>query len=245
MLEVKNLSVSLSTSLFKPRSKILHGINLTVGSGKIYGFLGPNGAGKTTTIKTILGLIPRYEGQILIRGESIGRPELREQIGYAPENAYFTPYLTPMEVLYSLGTLSGMSRDEIVPQARYWLERFNLSHVPDQQIKTFSKGMKQRLALCQAMMHKPDLIILDEPTTGLDPIGKDVVKKILLELRAGGTTIVLSSHHLLDVQEICDDFCIIHRGRILVEGETKKILPTSMNLEQFFVQVVTGNGVAE
>ncbi|MBW7874499.1 MAG: ABC transporter ATP-binding protein [Candidatus Cloacimonetes bacterium] len=240
MLQISDLHVGLSTGFFKPRVPILHGVNLFVKQGRIFGFLGPNGAGKTTTIKTVLGLIPRYKGQILLNGQPLDNPSQRKLLGYAPENAYFTPYLTPMEILFSLGTLSGMPGSEIKKEAEYWLQRLNLSHVLDQQVKTFSKGMKQRLALCQAMMHKPELIILDEPTTGLDPIGKDVVKKLLLELKAAGTTIMLSSHHLLDVQEICDDLCIIHRGRVLVAGETETLLPDGMNLEQYFVQVVTG-----
>ena len=222
------------------QKNVLNAVSFEIQPGTITAILGPNGAGKTTTIKTILGLIPRYEGQILLNGLPLDNPVQRKLLGYAPENAYFTPYLTPMEILFSLGTLSGMPRSEIKNKAECWLQRLNLSHVLDQQVKTFSKGMKQRLALCQAMMHKPELIILDEPTTGLDPIGKDVVKKLLLELKDGGTTIMLSSHHLLDVQEICDDLCIIHRGRILVAGETKTTLPHGMNLEQYFVQVVTG-----
>jgi ABC-2 type transport system ATP-binding protein len=237
-LLIENLEVSLSQGLLKPHKKILFEVSLKVLPARIYAFLGPNGAGKTTTIKSVLGLLPRFSGKIELFGREVGDPELRSRVGYAPENAYFSPYLTPREILRSLGYLSGLTRDTLLERSQSWLELLGLLEVQDQQVKTFSKGMKQRLALVQALIHDPDLLIFDEPTTGLDPLGRNYVKEMLRELKKQGKAVFLSSHHLLDVQEICDDFCILNRGKILLEGSSKDLLGEKGNLENFFVEKV-------
>ena len=231
----KNLVVSLAPGFFKPRKKILHELNLTVHPSRIYAFLGPNGAGKTTTIKAVLGLLPEFEGQIELFGNPVGDPGLRSRVGYAPENAYFSPFLSPREVLSTLGSLSGLSSDQLEINARKWLDLLGLSHVENQLIQSFSKGMKQRLALVQALLHDPDFLIFDEPTTGLDPMGRNYVKELLKQLKREGKAVFLSSHHLLDTQEVCDDFCILNRGRILIEGEARNLLSKEANLEKYFV----------
>ena len=165
----------------------------------------------------------------------VGDPGLRSRVGYAPENAYFSPFLSPREVLSTLGSLSGLSSDQLEINARKWLDLLGLSHVENQLIQSFSKGMKQRLALVQALLHDPDFLIFDEPTTGLDPMGRNYVKELLKQLKREGKAVFLSSHHLLDTQEVCDDFCILNRGRILIEGEARNLLSKEANLEKYFV----------
>jgi ABC-2 type transport system ATP-binding protein len=241
-LEIEDLRVSLKTGFFKESKEILHGISLKVERGRIYAFLGPNGAGKTTTIKTILGLIPSYSGKISIMGTLIGDPDLRRRMGYAPESAYFPGYVTPREILKSLGTLSGLFPGPLAEVSKYWLDLLGLFEVIDQPIKTFSKGMKQRLALVQALQHDPEFLVLDEPATGLDPIGKNYVKNLMLKLKEQNKAVFISSHHLLDVQEFCDDLCILHEGRIMVEGPLNNLLPKDQSLEDFFIDLIGNSG---
>ncbi len=238
ILEVTDLRVKLGGTPFQEGKEILKGIGFEARAGRIHGFLGPNGAGKTTCIKSILGLIPAYEGQIRVLGQSSRSPAVRQAIGYAPENAYFSGFLTPREVMLTMGALSHLSSSESQEEGKKWCERLGIAHVYDQQIRTFSKGMKQRLALAQALIHRPRLLILDEPSTGLDPIGKDEVKKLLLELKEQGFSVFLSSHHLLDAEEICDEITILHQGEILVDGSLGEVLPKHLNLEKFFIQTV-------
>jgi ABC-2 type transport system ATP-binding protein len=226
--------------LSKP-AHILKGINLKVHKNRIFGFLGPNGAGKTTTIKTILGLIQEFSGEIKLFEQPIGSPNLRRQIGYSPENAYFSQYLTPREVLTSMGRLSGMNEPDIKERSAHWLDVLELRENIDQPIKTFSKGMKQRLALAQAVLHEPEFLIFDEPATGLDPIGQAQIKKMLLELKKMHRTVFISSHHLLDAQDICDDIAILNKGNVVLQGELDKVLPKGKNLEQFFVETIREN----
>ena len=234
-LVIENLTVSLAPGFFKPRKLILNEVNITVKSSRVYAFLGPNGAGKTTTIKAVLGLLPEFKGRIELFGQPVGDPGLRSRVGYAPENAYFSPFLTPGEILRTLGSLSGLSREVLEANAKKWLDLLGLGDVENQLIKSFSKGMKQRLALVQALIHNPDFLIFDEPTTGLDPMGRNYVKQLLQQLKKEGKAVFLSSHHLLDTQEVCDDFCILNKGRILIEGEARDLLSKEANLEKYFV----------
>jgi ABC-2 type transport system ATP-binding protein len=238
ILEIENLQVSLSTSRFSRPENILKGISLRVPENCILAFLGPNGSGKTTTIKTILGLIPHYSGSIRLFGQEVGSPALRLRLGYAPENAYFLPHLTPREILLSFGTLSGLKKKEIAEKSIYWLEKLSLAHVIDKQVRFFSKGMKQRLALVQSLLHDPDFLIFDEPSTGLDPMGQAEIKELMLELKKRRKTVFVSTHHLLDAGEFCDEVVILNQGQVLKMGGLKEILPAGMNLEQFFRSVV-------
>ncbi|MCJ8343942.1 ABC transporter ATP-binding protein [bacterium] len=235
-IEVKDLKVSYAMSFPKPAKEILKGISFQVKKGCIFGFLGPNGAGKTTTIKTMLGLNPKYQGSIKIFEKGIQDLSLRDMIGYSPENAYFSPYMTPNEVLLSMGKLSNMDRSEIESSSSYWLEHLNLSHVKDQKISTFSKGMKQRLNLIQSLLHSPDLYLLDEPASGLDPLGKKEIKLLMQKLKKENKTVFVSSHHLLDAQDYCDEICILNEGHFVTQGKLDEILPKNQNLEDFFIE---------
>lgn len=237
VLELKNLTVSFRQG-FRAETQVLHGINFKVPKNKIFGFLGPNGAGKTTTIKTILGLIPKYAGEIIIFGEPCS-PAQRNRIGFSPENAYFSPLLTPKEVINSMGKLSGLEDAFIQNSAKRWLERLKLSHVNNSPIGTFSKGMRQRLNIIQALLHDPEFLILDEPTSGLDPIGRQEIKYLIQEMRDLNKTVLVSTHNLLEAQQICDEICIINNGRIISEGNMKELLAKNQNLEEYFIQKVS------
>lgn len=236
ILELKDLKVSFKVGWNKYK-EVLHGISFNVPQSKIFGFLGPNGSGKTTTIKTVLGLIPEFEGEIKIFGKKRSS-ECRKQIGFSPENAYFSPLLTPREVINSMGSLSNLDKDVINETGNYWLERLKLGHVIDSPIKTFSKGMRQRLNIVQALLHDPDFLILDEPTSGLDPLGRLEIKQLIEEMRDKGKTILVSTHNLLEAQQICDEVCVIYEGQILTEGTVKDLLDNKQNLEEFFIDKV-------
>jgi ABC-2 type transport system ATP-binding protein len=237
VLEVRDLSVSLKTSPWKPPRRILKKVNLHARTGEIFAFLGPNGSGKTTTIKTILGLIPEYSGVIEVLGFPLVKKTL-SRIGYAPEHAYFSPYRTPREILTSMGILSKMTPELISERMMFWLDILELKERIDDPVGTFSKGMKQRLALVQSVLHDPDLIFLDEPTTGLDPLGQSQIKRLLLELKERKKTVILSSHHLLDVQEVCDTVCILGNGEVLIHEEAGIALKGFSSLEDLFVATV-------
>ncbi|MCO4784016.1 MAG: ABC transporter ATP-binding protein [Candidatus Cloacimonetes bacterium] len=237
-IEVDNLSVSYKMSFPKPPKEVLKGISFQVKKGCIFGFLGPNGAGKTTAIKTMLGLNPNFSGNIKIFDSNISDLSLHDVIGYSPENAYFSSYLTPYEVLYSMGKLSNMKANDIETAISFWLDHLNLSHVKNHKISTFSKGMKQRLNLIQSLLHNPDLYFLDEPASGLDPLGKKEIKLLMQKLKSENKTVFVSSHHLLDAQEYCDEICILNHGNFITQGALKDLLPQSQNLEGFFIEKV-------
>ena len=237
ILELKDLKVGFKTGWNKYK-EVLHGISFNVPRNKIFGFLGPNGSGKTTTIKTVLGLIPEYEGDIKIFGE-LRSSECRKFIGFSPENAYFSPLLTPREVINSMGNLSKLNKDVIDKTGTYWLERLKLGHVIDSPIKTFSKGMRQRLNIVQALLHDPKFLILDEPTSGLDPLGRKEIKQLIEEMRDKGKTVLISTHNLLEAQQICDEICVIYEGQILTGGTIDDLLNKEQNLEEFFIDKVT------
>lgn len=238
VLEIENLSVSFSS--FRKTELVLENISFRVPKNCVMAFLGPNGSGKTTTIKTTLGLIPRYSGTIKLFNQNIGHPSLRLRIGYAPENAYFLSHLTPREILLSLGTLSGLDKKTIANRSAYWLDKLSLSAVIDKQVRFFSKGMKQRLALIQALLHDPEFLIFDEPSTGLDPIGQAEIKNLMLELKSQNKTVLVSTHHLLDAGKFCDELVILHRGQVLRTGSLNEVLPADKNLEAFFCAAITG-----
>lgn len=237
-IEVENLGVSYPMSFPKPPKQVLKGISFHVKKGCIFGFLGPNGAGKTTAIKTMLGLNPNYTGDIKLFDKNISNLSIHDKIGYSPENAYFSSYLTPNEVLVSMAKLSNMASDDIESAISFWLDHLNLSQVKHHKISTFSKGMKQRLNLIQSMLHNPDLYFLDEPASGLDPLGKKEIKLLMQKLKSENKTVFVSSHHLLDAQEYCDEICILNHGNFITQGKLSELLPQGKNLEDFFIEKV-------
>lgn len=213
-ITIENLKKTFRTGFLKRRVDVLHGIDLEVERGEIFGLLGPNGAGKTTTLKCLLRLIFPSEGKITIFGVDNDRPDSLARVGYLPEHPALYPRLLPMEILDLAGRLAGLSRDERRARSEFLLDRVGLSGARDRAVGRFSKGMKQRVGLAQALMGDPELLILDEPLSGLDPIGRKEVREILLEQRAAGKTLVFTSHILSDVERLCDRVAIIKEGRV-------------------------------
>ncbi len=202
----------------------VRGVDLDVKDGEIFGFIGPNGAGKTTTIKMLTGLIPPTAGEAWIRERSVADPSSRRQLGFLPEGTYFHEYLTGRELLDFHARLLGLPRDVRQERIPKLLERVGIPHAADMRIRSYSKGMRQRAGLAQALVGDPDILILDEPMSGLDPIGRKEVRDLILSLRDEGKTVFFSSHILADAEMICDRVAIIIRGSIVHEGRVDDLL---------------------
>jgi len=202
----------------------LSGLSLSVHKGEIYGFLGPNGAGKTTTLKILLGLMRATSGKVEILGRPAGDLEVRRRIGFLPEAPYFYDYLTAEEFLAFYGHLAGLERGELSRRIDHLLGVVGLSEARTRQLRKFSKGMLQRVGLAQALIHDPELVILDEPMSGLDPLGRKHVRDLILGLRDQGKTVFFSTHIIPDVEMICDRVGLIVRGKLLASGRVDELV---------------------
>jgi ABC-2 type transport system ATP-binding protein len=236
-LEIKNVHKSFASNFLIKRYHILKGIDIGVEKGEIYGFLGPNGAGKTTTMKCILGLITPDSGEISILGQPANRTESRRHIGFLPEQPYFYDYLTPEELLMFTGMLYSLPKSKIKPKVKELLELMGLTEKKDITLRKFSKGMIQRVGLAQTLVHDPDFIILDEPFSGLDPIGRKEFRDIILSLKTAGKTIFFSSHILQDMELMVDRVGIILNGKIKKEGKLSDLISHSV---KYYEVVFTG-----
>jgi len=214
-LQVEEVRKSFRNDISLARREVLHGVTFYAGSGEILGFLGPNGAGKTTTIKILLGLAKPDSGLVRVFERPAGDRSVMARIGYLPENPYFYPHLTLKEFLLFCGRMSGVDTRSLARVSEATAERVGLAASLDLRLKGFSKGMLQRAGLAQAILHDPDLLILDEPFSGLDPLGRAMVRDILIELKGSGKTIFFSSHILPDMEALCDRTCIIREGVIV------------------------------
>jgi ABC-2 type transport system ATP-binding protein len=203
-------------------------VTLALERGEVFGLLGPNGAGKTTTIKMVLGLANPTSGQALLDGRDPRDPEARRRLGYLPENASFYDHLTPTEYLDFVGELFEMESGVRKSRAAMLLERLGLAGHAKKPLRKFSKGMTQRLGLAQALLNRPTLLVLDEPMSGLDPIGRAEVKQLLREERAAGTTVLLSSHVLAETEAICDRVGIMKSGRLIEVGSVPGLLSSGV-----------------
>jgi ABC-2 type transport system ATP-binding protein len=227
VLEVKGLRKVFHIGFFRKRVEAVNGASFTVKRGEIFGLLGPNGAGKTTTIKSILRLIFPTEGQIRIFGCSADDREVAKRIGYMPENPYVYQYLKPLEFLDLCGRLVGIPRADRRVRSEEMIDKVGLRDAADRPIGKFSKGMMQRIGLAQALLHDPELLVLDEPMSGLDPIGRKEVRDVLLEQRARGKTLLFTSHILSDVELLCDRVVIMQQGKITSEGQVHDLLESA------------------
>ena len=224
IIEAENLIKDFKTDFWKKTKRVLHGVTFGVDEGSIYGFLGPNGAGKTTTLKILMGLIFQTGGSAKIFGKDISEVSFKTDVGFLPENPYFYDYLKAYEFLRFYGELFGLAGREIKRRSDELLSDVGLSQERDVQLRKFSKGMLQRIGLAQAMINDPKLLILDEPMTGLDPIGRKQIRDLILKCRDRGKTIFFSSHILSDVEMICDKVSIIVGGKIVDSGYIKDLL---------------------
>ncbi|MDH7498973.1 MAG: ABC transporter ATP-binding protein [candidate division NC10 bacterium] len=213
----KDLSKDFRVGFALRRRRILHHLDLEVKRGEIFGYLGPNGAGKTTTIKLLMGLIFPTSGQISLLGGEINDFEVKSRIGFVPENPYFYDHLTGWEFMEYCGHLLGMDKAMRDRRISEWMDRLGIRDAGHTRLRKYSKGMIQRIGLAQALLNHPDLVILDEPMSGLDPIGRKEIRDLILSLKEEGKTVFFSSHILPDVEMICD------RVGILVDGHLREV----------------------
>lgn len=211
-------------------------LNLTIPKGSVFGFLGPNGAGKTTTMKMLVGLARPTEGSILIDGGTPQDMAVKKKIGFMPESPSFYLYLTGREFLEFVAEIFNLKLSK--HHIDTLLKQVDIFHAADRQIKGYSKGMLQRLGLAQALLNDPDILFLDEPLDGLDPLGRAEIKKIILDYKARGKTIFFNSHILSDTEEICDHVGIIHQGTLIAHDTPKNISKGYRDLEDAFVHII-------
>jgi ABC-2 type transport system ATP-binding protein len=240
-ISLENIHRSFKNHFWEKKKKILKGISLEVRQSEVFGFLGPNGAGKTTTIKVITGLLRADSGSAEVFGNPAGTIEAKKRIGFLPESPYFYEHLSGSEFLKIHAMLC--NRHEKSNDVLRLLEKVGLANAADLQLRKYSRGMLQRIGIAQALIGDPDILILDEPLTGLDPIGRKEVKDLILEEKAKGKTIFFSSHILPDAEAVCDRIGIIIDGKIMAVGELKKLLKRDVktdeiSLEEWFVRQV-------
>jgi ABC-2 type transport system ATP-binding protein len=220
----EGLAKTFRTGFFMRPVVAVRKLDLEVCEGEIFGFLGPNGAGKTTTIKMLAGLVFPTAGKAFVAGLPATDPRSRESLGFLPEGTYFHEYLTGREFLNFLAHLLGLPGDLRHARIDALLERVGIAGAADLQLRRYSKGMRQRVGLAQALVGDPDVLILDEPMSGLDPIGRKEVRDLILSLRDEGKTVFFSSHILADAEMICDRVAIIVRGHVVHEGRVEELL---------------------
>ena len=205
------------------RITALDGVDLSVEPGQVFGLLGPNGAGKTTTVKILLGLTRPSSGSAALFGHPVSDPKSRRRVGYLPEGHRFPGYLTARQTLSIFGRMSGMDAAAIRRRSPELLERVRLSEWADVRVKKFSKGMTQRLGLAAALIHDPDVLLLDEPTDGVDPVGRREIRDLLQEQAASGKAILLNSHLLSEIERTCDRVAVLRSGRVVAQGRIEDL----------------------
>jgi len=245
VLSVKNLRKEYKTGW--PRRETIvavNDLNITIEPGEIYGFLGPNGAGKTTTIMSILGFITPTSGEISVLGESPGEWRTREKMGFLPDNPLLYPFLTGYNALYVVGRLFSMTHRQTVKRIIELADELGMDRELRLQIRKHSRGMRQRIGLAQALFNNPDLLIMDEPMSGLDPKGRKMLREVITRRREAGKTVFFSSHILSDIEMICDRVGIINFGAMVHEDSMESTMKSypGRNLEDIFMEKV---GAAE
>jgi ABC-2 type transport system ATP-binding protein len=231
-IEISGLSKDYPVGFWRksPR-RALDRLSLRVESGEVFGFLGPNGAGKTTTIKLLTGLIFPTEGTASILDRPIGAPAAFRSLGYLPENPYFYDYLTAAELLNYFGRFFPMTAEERRRRVETVLEQAGLTESRDVALRKFSKGMMQRIGIAQAVLHNPEIVLLDEPMSGLDPVGRRDVRNLILRLKAEGKTVFFSTHILSDAEALCDRVAILNRGKLVGVGQIAGLLQRQSGYE--------------
>lgn len=239
-LAIRDLCVGYKKDIFTPIRQVVHSLDLSVAPGEVVGFLGPNGAGKSSTIKAIMGFLAPASGNVFVFGHSAGTTLAKSKIGYLPEVALYYPFLTPLETLRLYGNLQGLSGRSLDDEAMELLRRVGLAGKEKLQLKTFSKGMQQRLGIAQALLGSPDLLVLDEVTSGLDPVGRRHLRELLQEIKTGGTTIFFSSHELSEVALLCDRIILLNNGTVVDERPMNDELRggVTSQLEDYFIRTI-------
>lgn len=224
VIQTRNLTKIYRDFWGRKKVRALNNLSIDVHKGEVFGLLGPNGSGKTTTLKLLLGLLFPSEGDIRILGEPASNVEKNERIGYLPEESYLYRFLNAEETLDFYGRLFNMPAQQRRERSRELIELVGLKDARRRQLKEYSKGMTRRIGLAQALINDPDLVLLDEPTSGLDPIGTREMKDMIVKLRNDGKTVVMCSHLLADVQDVCDRIAILYGGELKVMGRVDELL---------------------
>lgn len=227
ILRVDGLAKTFRKPFTGKKVDAVRGVSFEVARGEIFGFLGPNGSGKTTTIKMLTGLISATRGKATLFGHAVPSPDAMSRVGFLPENPYIYPYLTPREFVALCGRLSGLGGAELATRVERVIAAAGVSHAIDRAVRTLSKGMTQRVGLAAAMVHEPELLILDEPMSGLDPVGRKEVRDLIVEEKRAGRTVFFSSHILSDVEMLCDRVCILSSGEVVLAGKIRDLLARS------------------
>jgi ABC-2 type transport system ATP-binding protein len=252
-IEVQGLRKVYRTSITRGRLTALDGIDLSVPQGQMFGLLGPNGAGKTTTVKILLGLTRATAGSARISGLPVSDPESRRRVGYLPEGHKIPGYLTARQTLSIFGRMSGLDTATIRRRSVELLEKLNIAQWMDVRVKKFSKGMTQRLGLATALIHSPNVLLLDEPTDGVDPVGRREIRDLLRDEAKNGTAILVNSHLLSEIEMTCDRVAVLRSGRVVAAGRVEdltrqtakyKVIATGMDdalLAKFRAERVNGH----
>ncbi|MCK5306964.1 MAG: ABC transporter ATP-binding protein [Candidatus Omnitrophica bacterium] len=237
VIEIKNLTKDFRSDLFAKKRRALNNISLEIKEGEIFGYLGPNGAGKTTTLKIIVGLLFPTSGCVRLLGKTSYSSKSRQGMGFLPENPYFYEYLTAGEYLKFCGQLFGLKKNRLKEKIDEVLKLVHLEREKETHCRKLSKGMIQRLGVAQSLLNDPDVLIYDEPLSGLDPIGRKSVREIILNLKKRGKAVFLSSHIISDLEMLCD------RVAIIVAGEIKSVgaLPGMIEAKHKYTEVVSEN----
>jgi ABC-2 type transport system ATP-binding protein len=244
-LELRDIRKSYRIGHIRQKLRpVLKGLDLTVPRGEVFGYLGPNGSGKTTTLKVLVGLLRADGGDARVLGRPLADRSWRYRVGYLPENPYLYDYLTAREYLEYVGRLFGMSAADRRARATELLARVGMSRAADVALRRFSKGMLQRVGLAQALVNDPELVILDEPMSGLDPLGRHLVRRLILELKDAGKTIFFSTHILSDAETLCDRVALLRDGRVMAAGRLSDILAIDVTHMEVLVGGLTSEQVA-
>ena len=235
VVEIENLSKDYEVGFWKKKKvRALDGLTLNVEGGQIFGFLGGNGAGKTTTIKILMSLMFPSAGSARILSENISNVKMRSRIGYCPENPYFYDYLKADELMMYFADLFGMDKARGKQKTAELLTKVGLDEKDwNKQLRKFSKGMLQRVGLAQSLINDPEIVFLDEPMSGLDPIGRREIRELIAELRTNGTTVFMSTHILSDIEALCDNVAILRKGKLAATGKLDDLLMQSGEKQQF------------
>lgn len=239
ILTLKELAKSFPLPWRRERLLAVKNLSLSIPKGEVFGLLGPNGSGKSTTMKLILGLLRPDSGEIIIAGHTAGSMDARRAIGFLPENPYFPQFLTAREILHYYGSLCGLRGKFLQDRANEMLKLVGLEGANNRTLRAFSKGMFQRIGLAQALINDPEILLLDEPTSGVDPIGARQIQDLILQLKSRGKTVIFSSHLLGHVQDVADRIAILHLGEKKCEGVLSNLLSRDEDLEDLFIKIVT------